>query len=104
LVTVALSILCVLADYLLKQASLSLHPFRTLQFYLTLVLYGISAAGWIYVLRHMNLAAVGAIYSVVVVLCLAIIGVFAFQERLTTSEYVGLGCAVASLVLLGRFT
>ena len=104
LVIIGLSILCVLADYLLKQASQSLQPFRTTQFYVSLVLYFASAVGWVYVLRHMNLAAAGAIFSVVVVAGLAIVGIVAFDERLTTSEFVGLGFAIASLLLLGRFT
>jgi multidrug transporter EmrE-like cation transporter len=104
LATIALSLLCVLADFLLKQASQAAQPFKTTQFSLSLALYIVAAVGWVYVLRHMNLAAAGAIFSVVVVLCLAIVGIFAFQERLTTAEFIGLGCAIASLVLLGRFT
>ena len=66
-------------------------------------LYAISAFGWVYVFRHFKLATISAFFSLVVVVLLAITGVVAFRESLSASELVGLGCAVAALVLLARF-
>lgn len=103
LVTVSLSLLSVGADYLLKRASELPQPFTSVQFIAGALIYAVSAFGWVYVLRHIKLASVGAIYSVVIVVLLAVIGVAVFRESLSASELVGLGCAVASLILLGRF-
>ncbi len=103
LVTVTLSVLSVLADYWLKRASESAHAFRSPQFALGTLVYAGSAFGWVYVLRHLKLATVGAVYSVVIVILLALLGVTVFRESLSASEFIGLGCAVMALVLLGRF-
>lgn len=104
LATIGLSLACVLADYLLKRAGESGHPFRTRAFASGTALYTLSAFGWVYVLRHAKLAMVGALYCVIVVVLLAAVGVFAFRESLAPSELLGLGCAVAALFLLARFT
>jgi drug/metabolite transporter (DMT)-like permease len=103
LATLGLSLLCVAADYLFKLASELPRPYRSPHFAVGVVLYGSSAFGWVYVLRHTKLATVGALFCVVVVVLLAVVGVFAFRESLSTSELIGLGCAVAALILLGRF-
>lgn len=104
LATVGLSLCCVLADYLLKRAGASSQPYRTRAFACGVALYALSAFGWVYVLRHAKLATVGAVYCIIVVLLLAGVGVFAFGESLSRAELLGLGCAVAALLLLGRFT
>jgi multidrug transporter EmrE-like cation transporter len=103
LVTVSLSLLSVGADYLLKRASELPQPFRSPQFVAAALIYAGSTVGWVYVLRHIKLASVGAVYSVIIVILLAIMGVTIFRETLTTTEWVGIGCAVLALVLLGRF-
>lgn len=103
LATIGLSLLCVAADYCLKRAGESDHPFRTRTFATGTALYALSAFGWVYVLRHAKLATVGALYCVIVVVLLAALGVVAFRESLSPTELIGLGCAVAALVLLGRF-
>lgn len=100
----ALSVLCVLADFFLKRASEFVHPIQSWHFVAGLVLYAASAFGWVYVLRQVKLATVGALFSVVVVVLLACIGVLVFHESLSTLELIGLGCAVAALILLGRFS
>lgn len=99
-----MSVLCVLADFFLKRASESTRPFQSLHFAAGIALYAASAFGWVYVLRHLKLAIVGAVYGVAVIVLLAGIGVIVFRESLSTSEIVGLGLAVASLILLGRFS
>lgn len=100
---VALSLICVIADYFLKRAGHAPNIFTNKHFAYGVALYAASAFGWVYVLRHAKLATVGAVYSVVLVIGLALAGVFGFRETLSASEVVGLGCAVAALVLLGRF-
>ncbi len=99
----SLSALCVVADYWLKRASDSEHPLRSSAFLFGVTLYAGSAFGWVYIFRHFKLATVSAFFSLIVVISLAITGVVAFRESLSASECVGLGCAAAALILLGRF-
>ncbi|MEI7990620.1 MAG: transporter [Chloroflexota bacterium] len=103
LATLALSGICVGVDYFLKIAGESERPFLTKAFLVGASLYTLSAFGWVYVLQHAKLATVGALFCVVVVVLLALLGVYRFHESLSVSEIVGLGCAVAALLLLGRF-
>jgi drug/metabolite transporter (DMT)-like permease len=103
-VVVLLSVICAVADYWLKRASDLASPFRSFAFLYGGSLYAVSAFGWVYVFRHFKLATISAFFSLIVVVLLAIMGVVAFRETLSTSEIVGLCCAVAALVLLGRFS
>lgn len=98
-----LSFLCILADVLLKRAALSPDALANRHFALGTVLYAVSAFGWVYVLRFEKLATIGALYSIILIIGLAAVGVIGFHETLSEAEYVGLACAVAALVLLGRF-
>jgi len=102
LVTVGLSAFSVFADCLLKRASASPQPFSRGYFAGAACIYAASCFGWIYVLRQVKLATIGAIYSVSVVSLLAVMGITVFRESLSTSEWVGLAAAVFALVLLGR--
>ena len=100
---VLLSAACAVADYWLKRASNLPHPLRSMQFLSGISLYAVSAFGWVYVFRHFKLVTISAFFSLFVVVSLAITGVVAFRESLSATETVGLGCAVAAMVLLGRF-
>lgn len=102
-VVILLSVICTVADYWLKKASLLSNPLRSSAFLLGGGLYAISAFGWVYVFRYFKLATISAFFSLVVVVLLAITGMVAFRETLSTPEIIGLFCAVAALVLLGRF-
>jgi small multidrug resistance pump len=103
-VVVLLSVICAVADYWLKRASILANPLRSFAFACGGGLYAFSAFGWVYVFRHFKLATISAFFSLVLVVLLAITGMVAFRETLSTSEIIGLFCAVAALVLLGRFS
>lgn len=102
-VTFFLSFICVVADYLLKRASETDTPYYTYWFFTALVLEALTAFGWIYVMRHMKLATLGAVYSVSIVLLLALLGVIIFNESLDFQEVIGIFLAIGSLVMLSRF-
>lgn len=101
-VAALIGVVTVLADVLVKRASLSPSPFREGLFWWALAIYGSTVFPWVYVLRHAKLATIGAWYSVAVVVMLALAGVVLFREALSARELLGLGCALAALVLLGR--
>src|SRR3954471_7544237 len=101
-VTVAFSVVGVVGDYFLKLASDREDPLKSGSFYLGFVVYASTAFGWVYVMRHLKLATIGAVYSVSMVLLLTVIGMVAFRQPLTAPEVVGLGMAIGSLILLMR--
>ena len=102
-VTIAFSLVGVLGDYLLKLASDERNPLKSRWFYVGFVVYASTAFGWVFVMRHMKLAAIGVVYSVSMILLLTTIGVVLFREPLNRYEIAGLAMAVASLFLLIRF-
>jgi multidrug transporter EmrE-like cation transporter len=103
LLTFGFSLLGVLGDYFLKVASLAEKPFRTTAFYLGFAVYGSTAFGWLFAMRHLKLATISTVYSVCIILLLTTLGVSVFHERLSVTEVIGIGLALASLVLLIRF-
>ena len=102
-VTVSFSIVGVIGDYLLKLASEQRAPLRSGWFYVGFAVYASTAFGWVYVMRHLKLATIGAVYSVSMILLLTGVGVVAFRQPLDAYEVAGLAMAIGSLVLLMRF-
>jgi small multidrug resistance pump len=103
IVTIAFSIIGVLGDYFLKVASAREQPLRTGWFCVGFALYASTAFGWVFVMKHLKLATIGVLYSVMLVLLLMAVGVVLFHESLNYLEVVGIVFAVISLVLLMRF-
>jgi multidrug transporter EmrE-like cation transporter len=99
-----LAALCAGGDYFLKKASELPNPFSSVPFWTGFAIYGISAFGWVYALQWFKLSAIGAIFSVVLILLLALMGITLFSERLNPMEIVGLILAVASILILTRFS
>jgi small multidrug resistance pump len=103
LVVILLSILGVTGDYFLKLSSDEDRILWNRWFPIGLAIYATTAFGWVYALKHMKLATIGAVYSLCMILLLGVLGVVVFKERLTLGESVGILMAVGSLVLLSRF-
>lgn len=104
LVTLAFSVVGVVGDYFLKLASSKPESLRSLWFYLGFALYASTAFGWVFVMKHLKLATIGVVYSVSMIVLLTAIGVVVFRETLNYYEMAGLVLAVASLMLLMRFS
>ena len=102
LATIALGLVAVGGDYFLKLASDATSPFATRSFYIGLTAHASAAFGWVLVMRELKLVYVAIFYSVPIVVALAIIGHFAFGERLNSTEILGVLLALVSLVLLSR--
>lgn len=68
------------------------------------LIYGATALGWAWTMRHLKLATIGAVYSISMVMMMALLGSCAFQETLNRTEIVGILCALISIALLARFT
>ncbi|MGO8971727.1 MAG: hypothetical protein ACLQDQ_19390 [Myxococcaceae bacterium] len=103
LLTFGFSLLGVLGDYFLKVASLADKPFKTAAFYIGFAVYGSTAFGWLFAMRHMRLATISTVYSLSIILLLTTLGVVVFNEHLRPSEVLGIVLALAALALLVRF-
>jgi multidrug transporter EmrE-like cation transporter len=103
LVTFGFSFLGVVGDYFLKVASRADNPFKTAAFYVGFTVYGSTAFGWLFVMRHLKLATISTVYSVSIILLLTATGVVFFEEKLNGYEIAGILMALGSLVLLVRF-
>jgi small multidrug resistance pump len=102
-VTVALSLLGVVADYFLKRASGAEAPLKSRWFYLGFAAYASTACGWVFVMRHLKLATIGVVYSISLIVMLTAVGAVFFRESLNPLEITGLIMAIVSLILLVRF-
>lgn len=101
-IVVVIAAVTVLGDYFLKLASTQDSMIWNRWFLAGAVIYALCAFGWVFVMRHLKLATIGAAYSVSTVLLLTALGVLVFDERLDRYEVAGLCCAVLSIVLLAR--
>lgn len=101
LIVLGFSGLTVLADVLIKKAADQNHLW-SIFFLLGAIIYGLSAFGWFYALRTLNLATLGGIYSLSTVVMIALAGVFVFNEKLATVEYVVLAMSIVSIIALWR--
>jgi small multidrug resistance pump len=92
----------IVGNYLLKRASEQDNPLASPAFLVGLMLYASTAFAWLYVMRHLKLATLGIVYSVLMVLLLAGLGVVFFGESLSCLELAGIALATAvSCYLLG---
>jgi drug/metabolite transporter (DMT)-like permease len=103
IVAAVMSCLGIIGDYFLKRASQEETPLATRAFVVGLVLYASTAFAWVYLMRHLKLAAIGVVYSVCMILLLTGMGVFFFDETLTRKEMVGIVLAILAILLLARF-
>lgn len=99
----AVVLVTMVGDYLLKLASGRPDAFTSAPFLGAVVIYALSAVGWLYAMRHMTLAAIGVYYSVLMLVLLVAMGVFFFGEKLAAREILGIVFALASIGLLTRF-
>ncbi|MBP6783597.1 MAG: hypothetical protein KA152_07380 [Verrucomicrobiales bacterium] len=102
IVTILLALAVPVSDYFLKIASSSQSPFLNRHFVIGLLITALCSFGWVMVMPHLKLAYIGVIYSLTVVLSLAIVGTVFFDETLKPAEWLGVGLAITSLLLLYR--
>lgn len=103
LLIVLLSGLVALGDYFLKLASFEKRPFLNKWFLAGCLFYIASTFGWVYVMPHLKLSALGMIYSLCIILMLVGMGVLVFGETLNAYEISGMCLGIAAIVLLVRF-
>jgi len=93
----------VLGDFLIKEATLK-PGFSGA--YLVIsggVVWLLSAFGWFYVLRHMELSNSNGIFAVLTIIFVLAGSYFYFHEKVSFGEIAGFILAIASIYLLVRF-
>lgn len=98
---VIIALITTAGDYCLKLASIDGNS-RIRWFLLGCAIYGLTAFGWVYAMRHLKLATLGVIFSVSMVLFMAMLGTLVFKEELTRYEVIGIILGIASITLLFR--
>ena len=100
LITILLALAVAVSDYFLKNASASQSPFLNRNFLIGFLITAASTFAWVLVMPHLKLAYIGVIYSLTVVLALSVVGAAFFGEHLKASEWLGVGLAISSMLLL----
>src|SRR2546428_13971045 len=103
LVMVAVALVTVIGDYFLKLAGNSL-TLRARPLIAGIVIYGLTAFAWVYAMRHLKLATLSVVFTLSMLLFAGALGAIVFGERLHRDELAGMGLAVASILLLYRFS
>lgn len=103
LLAIVMSAVGILGDYFLKQASEEKNPMRSWSFYVGLILYSSTAFAWVFLMKYLKLATIGVVYSVCMILMLAIMGYLFFNETINRWEMLGICLAILSILLLARF-
>lgn len=100
LATIVLALLVAVSDYFLKHASSNQSPLLNRNFLIGMLITMGCTFGWVIVMPHLKLAYIGVIYSLTVVLSLSLVGAAFFGEHLNSREWLGVGLAIASMLLL----
>lgn len=103
LVGIGLSVVTVLGDSFVKHASLQTYFSGWKWLLLGALVYGATAFGWFYVMRHIKLATTGVLYAVSCVVMLTMISIFYFKEKVSVMESFAILLAIVSLAILFRF-
>lgn len=103
LLSIGLSFVTVIADFLIKKASLQ-EGFSGYQLMLLgALIYGLTAFGWFFVMRNTKVSTLGVLYAVSCVVFMCLISIFYFKERISSIEILGVALAITSLIVLTRF-
>ena len=103
ILAISLSAVTVAADLLVKESSLLSNVWnRWLLF--GGIIYGLTAIGWVFVMKSIKLSTLGTIYGISCIVLLTIASVFVLHEKLSMPEIIGILLGIISLILLYRFS
>lgn len=103
IVTVLLAMIGVVADAVIRISGNGAKFIDIKWFIIGAVLYCATAFGWFYVMKYLKFSTIGVFYGISSLLILTIVGVVFFKESLNMYEMIGIGLAIISMVLLGKF-
>ena len=100
LLSIAIAVVTVLGDWLIKIASEQQRTVANLWFVAGVVVYAACAFVWVYAMQHMKLATLGVVSSLGTIVLLTVLGAVAFGETLNRHEIAGLLFAGMAVILL----
>ena len=101
LILVTITAMTVVGDYFIKLASLPHQGLTSAYFPLGMVLYGSTGLGWFYMMRSHSMSTVAVYYSAATLVLMAALGALVFKEGFGGRDAVGVGLALASVVVMG---
>lgn len=101
LVVFALSAVTALADIFVKKAA-EMDRIDSVYLVLAALIFGASSYGWFFVLKYINLATLGGIYSLATILLLVLAGTVLFDERLKAADLVVIAASIIALIVFWR--
>lgn len=101
-IVIIIAVVTVVGDYFIKLASMESRQLANRWFGVGCVMYLLSTVGWVFVMPHMKLAVIGVIYSLSVVILMALLGVCVFGESISGQEVAGLILGASAILLLGK--
>lgn len=104
LIVIFLAVVGVTGDFFIKLAGSGTKYVEVKWFLLGAFIYFSTAFGWFYVMKHIKLSSLGAIYAITTALLLVGVGIFNFHEKLNVYEITGIITAIISVILLSRLT
>lgn len=87
-------------DWLIKYASTIEKPLIPLL--LAAAIWSLSIPGWYYVIKNERMVIVGLLFGLMSIAGTTLIGMIAFKERLSISEWIGLALTVVATILLTK--
>ena len=98
----ALSVVGVIGDTLIKRASQQAEPYQSLWFWVGTGLYASGAFGWVFAMRHLSFATIGVIYAMSTVILMALVGITFMQESLRWQQGLAIVFALLAICLVTR--
>ena len=99
-----LALIGVVGDFFIKLASAEQKAILSKWFFVGLIIYAVSAFGWVIVMRSVKLPTLGVLYAISTALFLVILGVFYFKEKLNIYEGIGILMGLISILLLAIYS
>jgi drug/metabolite transporter (DMT)-like permease len=103
LIAMGLALMDVLADFLIKEASLKVGFTGWGLVLIGGLIYALTAIGVFLVLRKLKLSTASVVFSVTFLIFVTLLSVFYFKEALNYAEMFAIAMAVTSLIILYRF-
>ena len=96
------TLLTLIGDFLIKLASDSPSGLKSLAFLGGALAYGAPAFAWFFLMQQHSLSTIGVFYSSATLIFIALLGAVAFGERLELRDGLGIGLALAAVLVMYR--
>ncbi|TCP44505.1 hypothetical protein [Rhodovulum marinum] len=94
--------LTVTGDYFIKLASVHSAGMGSGAFVLGTLCYGSPAVAWYFMMQQHSLAMIGVLYASATLVILALLGIVVFKETATWRDALGIGLALAAVLVMHR--